>query len=335
MKEIKSVWFCLKIAVIVLFLASLAGCQKTDYNLLDPASAGVWTLYNTSNGLPLNTVYDIKLDTQGKLWLAFPGGGAATYMDGVFTNYKTTNSSIINNSATSLGPSSDGSMLIGTANGISEKTINDLWTSYKDPGVAVMYINTIKVSSGGTIWLGTSNQGFYKSNGTSLIRYYDPLYKNVYAIEEDVNGNIFLGTDNGILKWNGSSFSTITTANGLPKNTVTALHPDSRQRMWIGMYQSETVCWLDYTGLHNQSLMTGDVTTYVTDIFEDRRGDVWFATYGNGVVRFDGAVAYSFKEYNGFYEDYVDAIGEDKDGNLWFGLDSKGLVKYTLPLENK
>lgn len=333
MKETKPVQSYLKFAVILLLFVSITSCEKTKYDLLDPESAGVWTLFTTDDGLPGNKISDIKLDGDGTLWIAFTNSGVATYKDGSITKYNTSTSSILNNYSTSLGPMSDGSMIIGTADGLSMKTTNDQWSSYKDPTVTIMYINTVKVTSDGFLWVGTENQGFYFNDGSGFEQIYNTTYKDVNIIEEDSDSNVWLGTDNGLLKWDGTNFSLLTTSDGLPSNEVTALFPDSKQKLWIGTFGGETVSWLDNSGLHQLSLMTGNESIYVRDIFEDRSGDIWFATWFDGLIRYDGAVSHSYKVYNGFYENDVNTIGEDKDGNLWIGLYSEGLVKYTLPLE--
>ena len=73
---------------------------------------------------------------------------------------------------------------------------------------------------------------------------------------------------------------------------------------------------------------------YVRGIHEDKRGHIWFATWFDGLVEYDNVVPFTYKVYNGFYENDVNCIGDDEYGNLWIGLYSKGLVKYTLPLDN-
>jgi ligand-binding sensor domain-containing protein len=342
MKETKLVRHYLRIAVIFVVLACSSACEKTKYDLLDPASAGVWTLYNTHNGLPGDTIRDIKLDNFNNLWVTFRGNGAATYSNGVWTSYKTTNSDILSNSVTSMGTKPDGSIIIGTANGITMRSASGQWSSYKDPLAATMSINTIKVASNGWVWVGTQNQGFYVDDGTGtgFQNLKLPGFENVYTIEEGKYHQstqfkeIWLGTDNGLLRFDYDSIILkYSTSNGLPDNDVTSLLFDSKKRLWVGTFGGQTVSWIDDSGLNQLSLMNGNSGTFVRDIFEDRKGNIWFATWWDGLIQFDGVIPHSFKLYNGFVENDVNCIGEDKDGNLWFGLYSKGLVKYSLPLE--
>jgi ligand-binding sensor domain-containing protein len=57
------------------------------------------------------------------------------------------------------------------------------------------------------------------------------------------------------------------------------------------------------------------INGYVRRIFQDKAGHLWFATYGNGVGRYDGK---SMSYFTGFEADIVRDIAVDKSGKLWF-----------------
>jgi ligand-binding sensor domain-containing protein len=334
MRKKRVIGFTLNIAGLLLMLVSLTTCEKPEYTLLDPASAGTWTLFNTVSGIPSNQIRDILLDKQNNMWVTFSGNGVGKYTDGTWTYYNTSNSSLLSNSVTALATISNGGMIIGTYYGLSFLSASGAWSSYKDPYVTTMPINAIKVASNGWIWVGTENLGFYVNTGSSgYIQILADGFENVNAIAEDASGNIYLGTDNGLLKWNGTSYFYYSYMDGLPDNDIVALFYDSQKRLWIGTNGGYAAAWLDNSGIHQLSLMNGNVGTFIRDIFEDRRGDIWFGTWWDGLIRYDGEIPHSYKEYNGFTEDDINAVGEDAEGNLWIGLYSKGLIKYILPLE--
>jgi len=320
-------------AGILLCLLALNSCERTTYDLLDPSSAGKWTHYDTSNGLPGNTVSGIKLDSNGNLWMTFPGQGTARYDNGSWVSYKTANSAILSNAVSCLAQTSDGTIFFGTTNGVAILSSGNTWTYYIDASTT-MTVTSIKVASDGAIWVGTSDQGFYVNRGLGFVKTYFDLFQNINTIEEDDSGNIWIGTNRGLIKWNGSSFSFLSTYNGsaLPNNKISCIRQDGSKRLWIGTRGGKSVAWADTKGLHNLSLMNGRDSCVINDIFQDRRGNVWFATATDGVVCYDGVLPKSYRINNGLPEDKVKAIGEDKDGNLWFGLESKGVVKYTLPI---
>ncbi|MBK7809810.1 MAG: regulator [Saprospiraceae bacterium] len=69
------------------------------------------------------------------------------------------------------------------------------------------------------------------------------------------------------------------------------------------------------------------VSQYIRSIFQDSKGNMWFGTLGEGVVRYNLKTLTYFSNSDGFINNTVYAINEDKNGNLWFGTD-KGVYKY-------
>lgn len=80
----------------------------------------------------------------------------------------------------------------------------------------------------------------------------------------------------------------------------------------------------DWAPTPEDSLQIGD---YVVEIFEDRKGNLWFGTVAEGVARFDGKTLTYFTVDSSLVDNTVVAIAEDKDGNMWFGTHG-GLAKY-------
>ena len=68
-------------------------------------------------------------------------------------------------------------------------------------------------------------------------------------------------------------------------------------------------------------------SSYIWDIFEDQSGNMWFATDGGGVTRYDGKTFLHYTEDQGLVSNYVRRIIQDKNGNLWFGT-INGISKY-------
>lgn len=60
---------------------------------------------------------------------------------------------------------------------------------------------------------------------------------------------------------------------------------------------------------------------------QDKSGNLWFATTGEGVYRFDGKTFTNYLEKDGLSNNYVWSILEDKSGNLWFGT-ANGICRY-------
>jgi ligand-binding sensor domain-containing protein len=76
------------------------------------------------------------------------------------------------------------------------------------------------------------------------------------------------------------------------------------------------------------------VSQYIRSIFQDSKGNLWFGTIGEGVVRYDVKTLTYFSNPEGFHSKSVFAINEDKTGNLWFGTD-QGVYKYDARLNDE
>lgn len=72
-----------------------------------------------------------------------------------------------------------------------------------------------------------------------------------------------------------------------------------------------------------QGVMSGNVGCEL----QDKAGNLWFSTSGEGVYRFDGKSFTNFTTNDGLSSNDVSAIIEDKAGNILFGTKS-GICKY-------
>jgi len=69
-------------------------------------------------------------------------------------------------------------------------------------------------------------------------------------------------------------------------------------------------------------------SSYILAMIEDKREDIWFATNGGGVSKYDGKTFIHYTDKEGLKSNYVLSILEDKKGNIWFGTDGGGVCKY-------
>lgn len=67
---------------------------------------------------------------------------------------------------------------------------------------------------------------------------------------------------------------------------------------------------------------------------QDKAGNLWFGTSGEGVYRYDGKSFINFTEKDGLSSNIVWSALEDKTGNIWFGTDH-GLCRYDGKIFNR
>ncbi len=75
------------------------------------------------------------------------------------------------------------------------------------------------------------------------------------------------------------------------------------------------------------SNLNGLVSEFVRAMYQDKKGNYWFGTNGNGIIRYDGKTLEKINIEQSPNWLSIREIIEDKVGNVWFGT-SSGLVKY-------
>ncbi|MEZ5001376.1 MAG: two-component regulator propeller domain-containing protein [Bacteroidales bacterium] len=307
-----------------------------NFDLIDPSFGGTWERISSSDGLAGDDIRDIFLDSRGDIWVACYGSGISKFDGFSWITYNTSNSGLLSNNVRCIGEDGDGDMLFGLSDGISFLLDGTDWQYFFDIDREYR-VNTFKLAGNGWMWAGCDGGGYIVYDGSGL--YTSELstiveHNVINCIEEDSQGNIWLATDDGVLIWNGSSWSWQSVEYGLGTDIIWSLLSDSKGRMWIGTQGGFTVVYSESFTLYPVSLLNGGNDVYIKDILEDRKGDIWFATWFDGLVRFDGVVSEAFKEYNGFPDDYVETVAADSKGNIWAGT-SSGIAMYHLPVTIK
>jgi ligand-binding sensor domain-containing protein len=72
--------------------------------------------------------------------------------------------------------------------------------------------------------------------------------------------------------------------------------------------------------------LDGLVREFVRTMYQDRNGNYWFGTNGDGIIRYDGRTLEKITIAGLLPNFRVFEIVEDREGNIWFGT-SEGLLK--------
>lgn len=180
----------------------------------------------------------------------------------------------------------------------------------------------------GNLWFGTIAKGVARYDGKSLAYFStkDGLCGNTVAsVAEDKAGNMWFGTHSGLSKYDGSTFTNFTRKEGLCNERVSNILFDRAGNLWVGTWNG--VCRYNGATFSNFPLPIPDVAVpnyqatanWVTEIMEDKQGNIWFCRSGYGVCKYDGASFTQFTKKDGLASNCVQAIQEDQQGNIWFG----------------
>lgn len=61
----------------------------------------------------------------------------------------------------------------------------------------------------------------------------------IYCAYEDSKGYIWIGTKNGVARWDSKNFEYFTIKDGLPNNEVVGIVEDSKGRIWFQTFNNE------------------------------------------------------------------------------------------------
>ncbi|MEO8210228.1 MAG: two-component regulator propeller domain-containing protein [bacterium] len=109
---------------------------------------------------------------------------------------------------------------------------------------------------------------------------------NVYVAFQDSKHFMWLGTDNGVNRFDGKNFEIYTTENGLADNDVLRIFEDSQQRIWFLTIGGHLSYFKDGK-IHNERtdpyLSKGYTGAGLFYAIEDNKNRIWFCSY-NAVV---------------------------------------------------
>ena len=140
----------------------------------------------------------------------------------------------------------------------------------------------------------------------------------ISAIEQDADGYLWLGTDVGLVRFDGVRFVPITQIGNvsLPTANVPTLLSAQDGSLWIATVgQIGLVRWRNGVAT-TYGQAQGLDESYAMALLEDRSGVMWAGTRA-GVFRFDGARWRAVEDTPGLTGTAVMALFESSDRKLW------------------
>ena len=198
----------------------------------------------------------------------------------------------------------------------------------------------------GELWIGTQNglnryivetDNFSRCNFNGL-----PPELRIYALTEDHDNNIWIGTDKGLYVYNTLSGRVLQYTNNpednnsISGNRISALFRDSKDRIWVGIYRlgiclfnAKENSFLRFRREHGLS------DNSIRCIEEDSKGNILVGTF-DGLCCYDELCNKFTPAYNDSDDDAI-LMGNfsvydvlcDRSGTVWVGTYSGGVSYYS------
>ncbi|MFK7925273.1 MAG: two-component regulator propeller domain-containing protein, partial [Bacteroidia bacterium] len=195
-------------------------------------------------------------------------------------------------------------------------------------GLINNYIWTICEDGNHDIWLGTDN-GLSRWDG---IRFHNQLLSDsqrvpIYAIVSDQEDQLWIGSGAGLFRYaNDSLFQAdgpLTEITG----EVNSLHLDPNGGLWIGQ-RGKISLWQDHQLKSFGRLQGVPANRVVWDFCSDADSNLWVATYGGGLLKFDQTRFRSQLTNTALNRGYLFDLHFSRDGELWVATQNTGVARY-------
>lgn len=279
---------------------------------------------NKDRGVPSQFVTSIFIDRESNLWLGSLGEGLS----------KLNSNALIQFDLTSYGYGNDVysvysgiKQMCGLTGGIVEIDLeNDDITPWylnkqlpKDKITAINYHYPSK-----TYFIGTSKSGLYTAQaGAAKLTKMDLSvdYLSLAINHININGNdVFISTMNGLYRFNISSgkLDHFSSKDGLPNNVVYSTFNKGDGKILLGT-MSNGIFYLQDNKIQELNIENPYGLLDIYNFCENRRGQLWFSTNGQGVFHLSDKIFNRVSSNNGLYSDFVYQLVMDKKYTIWCG----------------
>lgn len=252
------------------------------------------------------------------LWARLRRSIFARYQDGVYAPVPPD----VLWSATAMAPARDGAMLIADVRlGVVTVHQGRVQTVISTEDLPRSPVISVAQTASGDFWIGTRDAGLVRVQHGQTVHVTDGLPdQKINCLVPDGADQLWIGTDEGVARWDGQHAARVTLPAPLDRFPVTTMIKDRDANVWIG--SRDGLLRLDYRG--RVSLDRPSPGVGVTALFEDRDGNLWVGT-PNGLERWRDGVFTAYPEIRTITNGDVGPILIDATDRVWFAPSSGGL----------
>jgi signal transduction histidine kinase/ligand-binding sensor domain-containing protein len=277
--------------------------------------------HTNSPTLPLGQVLGLMVDSEGVLWVRMQSPYLMRYRGGSFEQMYPAElpppfSPARERGATAATRGTRGDALIARP-GEALRFIAGKFTPIVSSGTVHGIPMSIAETADGAVWLGMRDSGLFcvRDGRGSQVGLPDQKVNVLLPVD---GSKLWIGTDSGLMHWDGSAITRRGVPAALARSPIRALARDRDSNLWISTPAGVTR--MDPKGFTLRGT-GGSSPGAVHAIFEDREGNLWFGgTEGLMQIRDARFLCFSGVAAEG------GSLYIDTSGRAWIGPSSGGLL---------
>jgi ligand-binding sensor domain-containing protein len=285
---------------------------------LDSSSSASWVRFPGGTGIPNGIVHAMAMDSTGTIWAGTELGLAR--FDG--TAWSPEIGSLGASQVNSILCDRGGMLWVATTSGLHRRS-GKTWLPVIRQGSSLPSDNVKALfqDSRERIWVGTASAAsVFEPGGAARIVVPPSGDTDFLSLGEDARGALWIGTGSMLHRFDGTTWSKKTVADGLPDPTVSSIVRDPEGAMWFGTNYGSVARYDGTSWTVHRPEVGGLPNRFARRLSQDRAGRIWAATFG-GAARWDGAQWTPFtvgSTAGGLDSDNIWKVLEDSFGDTWF-----------------
>jgi len=129
------------------------------------------------------------------------------------------------------------------------------------------------------------------------------------------NRELWIGTDNGLVRWTGSNLTSYDVPAALNHIQVLAMVRDRESNLWVG--SNKGLYRINSRGVLSQEKRDHSIGGRVATLYEDREGELWVGR-AQGIERFRDNTFLTYSLSDGLPSNSNGSLYADAEGRTWF-----------------
>ncbi len=150
-----------------------------------------------------------------------------------------------------------------------------------------------------------------------------PGSPHITALTQDARHFVWVGTETGVSRTDGRTFTHFTKEQGLAGDKVTCLAVDADNRIWVG-HQDAGISIISADTVIHLNEDSGLANNEVHTLLSAPDGTMWAGTF-RGLTRFSKDGHRTYTSADGLVSDNVQALAFDGQDRLWIGTFGEGI----------